>query len=74
MALDVLEEKGRAAGFCFGVAVEAGLRDTVSDLGDFEKWVNFFTDAAEFAGFVEESDPVSEVVAGQGVSPMWIRS
>jgi hypothetical protein len=37
MAVDVFEEEGRAAGFCFGVAIKAGLRDSVGDLGDFEQ-------------------------------------
>ena len=68
MALDVFEQEGGAAGFRSGVAVEAGLRDSVGDLGDFEIRIDFFTDAAEFAGFVEDFDPVSEVVAGQGGS------
>jgi len=66
MAFDVLEEKGGAAGF--GRA-STGFRDAVSDLGDFEEGRDFFADAAELAGFVEEFDPVSEVVAGQGFSP-----
>jgi hypothetical protein len=65
MSFDVFEEEGGAAGFRFGVAVEAGLRGAVGDLGDFEKWVDFFADAAKFAVFVEDFDPVSEVVAGQ---------
>jgi hypothetical protein len=67
MSFDVFEEEGGAAGFRFGVAVEAGLRGAVGDLGDFEKWVDFFADAAKFAVFVEDFDPVSEVVAGQGL-------
>jgi hypothetical protein len=74
VAGDVFEEEGWAAGFCFGVAVEAGLRDTVGDLGDFEIGRDFFADAAELAGFIEDFDPVSEVVAGQVGSPVWLRS
>jgi hypothetical protein len=65
MALDVFEKEGGAAGFGFRVAVKAGLRDAIGDLGDFEVGRDFFTDAAEFAGFVEDFDPVSKVVAGQ---------
>jgi hypothetical protein len=65
MTLDVFEKEGGTAGFCFGVTVKAGLRDSVGDLGDFEIGRDFFTDAPEFAGFVEDFDPVSEVVAGQ---------
>jgi hypothetical protein len=68
MALDVFEKEGGAAGFGFRVAVKAGLRDAIGDLGDFEVGRDFFTDAAEFAGFVEDFDPVSEVVVGQGGS------
>lgn len=37
MAFDVLEEEGGPAGFCFGVVVEAGFRDAVGNLGDFEQ-------------------------------------
>jgi hypothetical protein len=43
-----------------------GFRNAVGDLGDFEKGRDFLADATQFAGFVEELDPVSEVVAGQG--------
>jgi hypothetical protein len=80
MALDVFEEEGGATGFRGSGArptpqrVRAGdpeLNDAVGNFGDFEVGRDFFTNAAELAGFIEELDPVSEVVAGQGGSP-WI--
>jgi hypothetical protein len=67
-AFDVFEKKGRASRGYFGAAVEAGLADAVGDFGDFEQGGNFCADAAELAGFIEEFDPVSEVVEGQGGS------
>jgi hypothetical protein len=69
VALDVFEEESGTAGFYFGVTVVAGFRDAVGDLGNFEHGIDGFADAAEFAGLIEEFDPVSEVVAGQGISP-----
>jgi uncharacterized protein YcfJ len=37
VGFDVFEEEGGAAGGYFGAAGEAGFRDTVGDLGDFEQ-------------------------------------
>jgi len=66
MAFDVFEEEGGASWRYFGAAIEAGFADAVGDFGDFEQGGDFLADAAELAGFIEEFDPVSEVVAGQG--------
>jgi hypothetical protein len=67
VTFDVFEEKGGSAGARFGGTAEAGFADAVGDFRNFEDWGDFFADAAELAGFVEEMDPVSEVVGGQGV-------
>jgi hypothetical protein len=69
-AFDVFEKERGTAGLT-GAAVK--FRDAVGDLGDFEKRGDFFADAAKFAGFIQEFDPVSEVVAGQGGAP-WLDS
>jgi hypothetical protein len=66
MALDVFEEESRTAGFA---RAAVGFRDAVGDLGNFEDGIDGFADAAELAGLIEEFNPVSEVVAGQGISP-----
>jgi len=69
VAFDVFKEESRAAGFRFGSSPVPGFRDAVGDLGDFERGRDFFANAFELAGFVEDLDPVSEVVAGQCVPP-----
>jgi hypothetical protein len=46
--------------------VETRFRDAVGDFGNLEQRRDFFADPAELTGFLEEFDPVSQVVAGQG--------
>jgi hypothetical protein len=71
---EAFKEQCWAAGRYFGAAVEARLRDAIGNFGDFEQGRDFLADAAELAGFIEEFDPVSEVVEGQGGVSVVIRS
>lgn len=43
------------------------LADAVGDFCDFENGIDFGLDALKFAGAVEGSDPLAEVVEGQRV-------
>ena len=58
MSLEILkEEQGRAAGLA--------LRNTISNLGDFENRIDFSANLLQFAGAVERRDPLTQVVVGQ---------
>ena len=70
ISFHVLEEQRWPAGSAVRPGIESRLRNTVRDLRDFEQWIDFFADAAQFAGFIEDFDPLSEVVAGQVGSPV----
>jgi hypothetical protein len=64
MALDVLEEQGRAAALGYAV----------SNLGDFQLRGNFFADAFQFTVLFEGFDPVAQIVVGHESTPAVLNS
>ena len=70
-AFDIFKQQSRTAGCVIrlGGGVFAGcadFADAVGDLGDFEVGRDLFADPLELAVFVEMSDPVAQIVVGQG--------